>query len=103
SVAALGPVSPTNSWPRLVTTAASSRRRSIAAWSLPRWTRIASAPRSLEHQARVGAAEAEAVGQRDIDAGAARLVRDVVEVAQRVGVVEVDRRRQHLVVQRQRA
>ena len=41
--------------------------------------------------------------ERDLELDLPRLVRDVVEVALRVGVAVVDRRRQQLVVERERA
>ena len=56
-----------------------------------------------QQDAAVVAAEAHRVRERDVDLDAARLVRHVVEVALRVGVPVVDRRRQHAVVERQRA
>ena len=47
------------------------------------------------------AAEAEAVGHGRVEACARGLVRRVVQVAVRVGVLEVDRRRNHAVANRQ--
>src|SRR5919206_4086834 len=49
----------------------------------------------LHDQARVVPAEAERIREADADLGLARLVRDVVEIALRVRLVVVDRRRQH--------
>ena len=47
-------------------------------------------------------AETEAVGHHGVDAAFSGDVRDVVEVAAFTGVVEIDRRRKHAVVNRQR-
>ena len=46
-------------------------------------------------------AETEAVGHHGVDAGFSGDVRDVVEVAAFAGVVEIDGRRKHAVVNRQ--
>ena len=62
-----------------------------------------SAGEPAEDQGDVLAAEAEAVRERDVDLLAAGLVGDVVEVAVVAGVVEVDRRRDHAVADRQQA
>src|SRR6267142_610754 len=62
---------------------------------------ISSGPVLAEGQRRVGAAEAEGVRQRRLDVLLARLVRDVVEVAVRVGRLVVDRGRQHAVIERE--
>src|SRR3982074_500262 len=45
-------------------------------------------------------AEAERIRNKELSAGATRCVRDVVEIAGRVGRGEVDRRREKAVVQR---
>jgi hypothetical protein len=57
---------------------------------------------ALQQQRDVGAAEAERVGQRVAHRQLALCLRHVVEVAVRVGTVEVDGRRRHLVMERQR-
>src|SRR3954469_26002212 len=48
----------------------------------------------LEDDRRVVAAEAERIRHRDTDVRLAGLVRDVIEIALRVGVFVVDRRRE---------
>ena len=58
---------------------------------------------AAEQDAAVVAAEAHRVRERDVDLGLARLVRDVVEVALRIGDLVVDRRREHAVADRERA
>ena len=58
---------------------------------------------AAQHEAGVVPAEAERVGNDDPDVGLAGFVRDVVEVALGVGRVVVDRRRQHALVDRERA
>ena len=60
-------------------------------------------PGAAEHDAAVVAAEAHGVRERDLQLDGTRLVGHVVEVALRIGCAVVDRRRQHAVVQRQRA
>src|SRR5438445_602743 len=57
----------------------------------------------LDYEARVVAAETERVRQRHLDVGFARLVGHIVEVALRVGVVEVDRGRHQTAVEGQDA
>ena len=54
----------------------------------------------LDQQRGVVAAEAEGIAHGHVDAGLARLVRHVVEVAGRVGIVEIDRGRQDVVLDR---
>src|SRR5438067_13106 len=56
----------------------------------------------LHQQGAIRAAEAEGVGKGVTNLHRTRFVRDVVEVAGGVGVVEVDRRRRDLVLDRQR-
>ncbi len=55
-----------------------------------------------EHQRPVGAAEAEGVGDGDIDFHLACRIRHVIQIAFRVGGDEIDRRRRDLVLYRQR-
>src|SRR6266849_3953207 len=57
----------------------------------------------LDHETRVVAAETERVRQGHLDVGLARLVGHVVEIALRVGVVEVDRGRQQAAIDREDA
>src|SRR5215469_10519908 len=52
---------------------------------------------SLENEAPVGAAESEAVGERIVDAHGARTVGNIIEIAQRIRVVEVDGRGSDLI------
>src|SRR5438046_10271917 len=49
----------------------------------------------------VGAAEAEGVGERGVDAGGPRLARDIIQVAGLVRLLEVDGRRQDAARQRE--
>src|SRR5579859_1214895 len=56
---------------------------------------------AAQHDRRVVPAEAERVRDGRPDVGAAGLVRDVVEVTGRVGLFEVDRRREHAVADRE--
>ncbi len=58
---------------------------------------------ALEEQRGVGAAEAERIRERVFDFRFARLVRNVIEIARRIGIFVVDRRRQNLIAQRQHA
>src|SRR5262249_14436887 len=58
---------------------------------------------TAEQHAAVVAAEAHRVRERDVHLHAARLVRDVVEVAVGVGLAVIDRRRQDPVAHRERA
>src|SRR5207237_3519309 len=58
---------------------------------------------AAEEDAAVVAAEAHRVRERNLDLCLARLVRHVVEVARRVGVLVVDRRRELPVPQREDA
>ena len=58
---------------------------------------------AADEDAAVVAAEAHRVRERDAHVGLARLVRHVVEVARRVRVLVVDRRRNDAVVHRERA
>src|SRR5207249_11704199 len=83
--------------PRSRVLARSSRRRSLAAM-LATTVRSVSRLVSLEQEGRVGAAEAEGVRERVLDAHGAPLVRHVVEIALGVGMLEVGRRRRHLMV-----
>src|SRR5436853_7347927 len=48
----------------------------------------------------IHAAEAERIGKKELHARLARGVRDIVQIAQRIGGVEVDRRRNEAVAQR---
>src|SRR6266852_7366593 len=59
------------------------------------------AAKSTHDQRRVLAAEAEAVAEDVIHALLARRVRDVIEIAFRIGCFIVDRRRQHAALDRQ--
>src|SRR4051812_48757487 len=85
-----------------------ARPRSVAETRSPAMpsTRTAAAPTesvvAAERGRSVGAAEAERVGERDLDLHVARGVRDVVEVAGRVRGEDVDGRRRDLVVDRER-
>src|SRR5439155_1567588 len=58
-------------------------------------------PGAPEGEHGVGAAEAEGVGERGVDAGGPRLARDVVQVAGLVRLLEVDGRRQDAARQRE--
>ena len=58
---------------------------------------------ALEEQRGVGAAETERIRERVLDLGFARVVRNVIEIALRIGSFLVDRRRQNLIAQRQHA
>ena len=69
-------------WPLLVAAVIAIARRPVRART-----------RTGEEHGCVGAAEGEVVRQGDVDRHLARHVRDVVEVARRVRVVVVDRRR----------
>src|SRR6267143_3452663 len=82
-------------------TAPPGRPERWGVWGAMSGPPISSGPVLAEGQRRVGAAEAEGVRQRRLDVLLARLVRDVVEVAVRVGRLVVDRRRQHAVMQRE--
>src|SRR5487761_217015 len=61
------------------------------------------AVRAIDHERRVVAAKAERVRDRHLDLNLARRVGDVVEVALRVGLIQVDRGREHATVQGQHA
>ena len=60
-------------------------------------------PPGADDERAVRAAEGEGVHEDDVDVHLARLVRDVVEVALGIGVVDVDRRRDDAVAHRARA
>ena len=49
------------------------------------------------------AAESEAVRQRDVDRGFTSSMRDIIEIAVGIGIVEIDRRRSDTVAYRQQA
>src|SRR5262245_46721197 len=59
--------------------------------------------KASNHQRDVLAAKAKTVGKREVEWSRARLVGDVVQVAIRVGVLVVDRRRQYTVANRHQA
>src|SRR6056297_2931049 len=88
--------------PQPATTArpSTSRISSVSAFAA---TWRTGSPRLAEHQRGVGAAEAEGVRQRDPDVPLHRLQRREVDLALDRGVLEVQRRRRHLVAQRQQA
>src|SRR5690606_23873549 len=56
---------------------------------------------SLECEGSVRAAEAEGIGDRDLDLRFARFVRRVVEVALRILIVDIDGRRNDLLAERE--
>src|SRR5439155_1217238 len=82
-------------------TAPPGRDERWGSWGAISGPPMSSGPVLAEGQRRVGAAEAEGVRQRRLDVLLARLVRDVVEVAVRVGRLVVDRGRQHAVIERE--
>src|SRR5688572_29225003 len=57
---------------------------------------------ATEHDGAVLRAEAEAIAERRVDLDAAADVGDEVEIALRIGIAVIDRRRQEAVAQRQR-
>src|SRR5947208_3208715 len=57
-------------------------------------------PRAAEDEGGVAAAEAEGVGEGDVDRAVDRVVWDVAEVAVGIGRVEVDRGRDSLLIDR---
>src|SRR4029434_443411 len=60
--------------------------------------RLFSGP-ALEDQRGVRSTESEGIGQRVVHGSFARNVRDIVQIAFRVGVKLIDRRRQNLIAQ----
>src|SRR5690606_35736399 len=67
----------------------------------PRPERSRGSSEPLERERSVRAAEAEGIRNRDLDPRLARLVRRVVEITFGILVLEVDRRRNDLVAQRE--
>src|SRR5579864_5868759 len=58
---------------------------------------------ALEEQRSVGSTEAERIRERVLHFGFARMVRDVIEIARRVGDFLIDCRRKNLIAQRKHA
>src|SRR5579863_1085118 len=57
----------------------------------------------FEYQRRVSAAKAERIRERVLHVRLARLIRNVIEIARRIGIFVIDGRWQHLIAQRQNA
>src|SRR5207237_9985158 len=65
-------------------------------------SRGSSSIRSLQYYRRIDAAKAERIAQRELYLLFAADVRDVVQVAALAGLVEIERRRQPIALQRER-
>src|SRR6266571_5215855 len=87
----------------LPTTSISGKSARVCAGSVSKlrqpWRRLVR--EFAQNDAGVVAAEPERIGDCDLDVRLASLVRDVVEIACRIGCLVIDRRRQHVLVHRE--
>src|SRR5712691_13315569 len=58
---------------------------------------------TLENQRGVGAAKTKGIRERVLDRSLARVIRDIIQIAFRVGSLQIDGGRQNLVAQREHA